>query len=185
MKSRVDVKMRKIDTDMRGRMQEKKEPGDRRGQLITGSFDETMEELKKLIDEEKPPKIIAVGDCVSENMINHNLLPHILVVDNQIMREKIDPVVMNVDQTLRVKNPAKTLTNETFSAMQEALKSGKRTRILVDGEEDLVTIVAVLYAPLGSFVIYGQPREGIVVVRVTEARKEGMQRLVERMQGQS
>lgn len=38
--------------------------------------------------------------------------------------------------------------------------------MIVDGEEDLLTLVAMAVAPLGSFVIYGQPREGVVLVEV-------------------
>jgi uncharacterized protein (UPF0218 family) len=53
----------------------------------------------------------------------------------------------------------------------------------VEGEEDLLTLVAMAVAPLGSFVIYGQPGEGLVVVEVDDAAKnrawcflEGMRR---------
>ena len=42
---------------------------------------------------------------------------------------------------------------------------------MVDGEEDLLALVAVLYAPQNSFVVYGQPHCGIVFVKVTSRRK--------------
>jgi uncharacterized protein (UPF0218 family) len=41
----------------------------------------------------------------------------------------------------------------------------------VDGEEDLLTLIAVLNAPEKSLVVYGQPYEGIVVVKVTAKKK--------------
>ena len=44
--------------------------------------------------------------------------------------------------------------------------------LVVDGEEDLLVLVAVAFAPLGGLVVYGQPGEGLVVVRVT-AEKRG------------
>jgi uncharacterized protein (UPF0218 family) len=43
--------------------------------------------------------------------------------------------------------------------------------VVVDGEEDLLVLVAVLYAPVGGLVVYGQPGEGVVVVRVTDAKR--------------
>jgi len=56
-----------------------------------------------------------------------------------------------------------------------ALEDDELVHIVVDGEEDLLVIVAVLYAPEGSLVVYGQPGEGIVVVRVTgEKRAEAV-----------
>jgi hypothetical protein len=54
--------------------------------------------------------------------------------------------------------------------------------VVVDGEEDLLTLVAVLHAPEKSLVVYGQPQEGIVVVRVTKQKKEMIRRIVEAME---
>jgi uncharacterized protein (UPF0218 family) len=51
----------------------------------------------------------------------------------------------------------------------------------VEGEEDLLTIVAVLYAPDGSFVVYGQPNEGIVVVKATPEKKDEANKLLNEM----
>lgn len=150
------------------------------GLLVQGSFDETMEKLRELVEREKPPTIISVGDVVSESMIKHGILPQVLVVDNRIMREPITPIHADVDQTLYVKNPPGTLTDETWAVMRKAIQD-KRTKILVDGEEDLLTLVAVSYAPENSFVVYGQPNEGIVVIKVTEEKRTVIREIVEAM----
>jgi len=152
------------------------------GLLIRGSSDETMRELKKLIERERPPKIISVGDIVSDNLIKHNILAQVLVMDNRVMRKTIKPILADVDRTLHVKNPPGTLADETWLVMQEAIRGNQRTRVLVDGEEDLITLVAVLCAPEGSLVVYGQPHEGIVVVKVTEESRETVRRIVEAME---
>ena len=47
------------------------------GTLIRGTFDETMGKMKQLIKEEKPPKLISVGDVVSVNLHMHNITPTI------------------------------------------------------------------------------------------------------------
>lgn len=141
-----------------------------------------MKELGKLIERERPSKIISVGDVVSDNMIKHNIHPQVLVVDNRVMRETIKPILADVDRTLHVKNPPGTLTDEAWLVMQEAMEGSQRTRVLVDGEEDLITLVAVLCAPEDSMVVYGQPHEGIVVVKVTEEKRKIIRSIVEAME---
>jgi len=152
------------------------------GLLIQGSFDETMKTLKELIEKEKPSKIVSVGDAVSDSMTRHGFSPQVLIVDNKVMRKIIQPVALDADQTLHVKNPPGTLTEEAWTVIKEALRGKRRTKVLVDGEEDLLTLVAVLCAPENSLVVYGQPHEGIVVVKVTEKTRETMQRIVDAME---
>ncbi|MGQ9459699.1 MAG: GTP-dependent dephospho-CoA kinase family protein [Candidatus Bathyarchaeaceae archaeon] len=152
------------------------------GLLIQGSFNETMKKLKELIKKEKPSKIISVGDSVSESMTRHGISPQVLIVDNKVMREPIHPIAVDADQTLHLKNPAGTLAEEAWTVIKEALKGKRQTRVLVDGEEDLLTLVAVLCAPENSLVVYGQPREGIVVVKVTEKTREMVRRIVDSME---
>ena len=155
------------------------------GLLIQGSFDETMKTLKELIEKEKPSKIISVGDAVSDSMTRHGFSPQVLIVDNKVMRKVIQPIALDADQTLHVKNPPGTLSEEAWTIIKEALRGKRRTKVLVDGEEDLLTLVAVLCAPENSLVVYGQPREGIVVVKVTEKTRETMRRIVDAMEQSS
>lgn len=140
-----------------------------------------MKRLKELIDKEKPSMLISVGDVVSNNMMKHGIQPEVLIVDNKVMRKKIKPIQVKTKQTLHLKNPAGTLTEEAWTVMQEALGEKQRTRVLVDGEEDLLTLVAVLCAPENSLVVYGQPQKGIVAVRVTEQKREYVRQIVEAM----
>ena len=69
-------------------------------------------------------------------------------------------------------NPQGTITQEAIFAIKEALERNEHTHIVVDGEEDLLTLIAVLYAPENAFVVYGQPYSGIVVVKVSRLRKK-------------
>jgi len=144
-----------------------------------------MEKLKKLVEKEKPLKIISVGDVVSGNMMKKGILPQVMIVDNIVMRKAIAPILVDANEILHVKNPPGTLSEEVWSVIREALALERRTKVLVDGEEDLLTLVAVLCAPENSLVVYGQPHEGIVVVKVTEKTKETMRRIVEEMEQSS
>jgi len=57
--------------------------------------------------------------------------------------------------------------------------------VIVDGEEDLLTLVTVLSAPDDALVVYGQPHKGIVVVKVTKETREKMHRIMDAMQKSS
>lgn len=151
------------------------------GTLIRGSFDETMKKLKDLVKRENPPMMISVGDDVSKNLTKNNMFPKLSIVDNKVMRRTIQPIALTADKTLYVKNPPGTITEEALATIQEALKHDGSVKILVDGEEDLLTLAAALYAPENSFVVYGQPREGIVVVKVTNQKRITVTKILKAM----
>lgn len=153
--------------------------------MIEGPFEETMEKLKKLIAKEKPSTIISVGDIVSIQMIKHGIALNILIVDNKTMRKPIQPITVDVDQTLYAKNPPGAITDEAWDAIKLAIEQKGRTKVIVDGEEDLLTVVMVLSAPEDALVIYGQPHKGVVVVKVTEETREKMQRIMDAMEESS
>jgi uncharacterized protein (UPF0218 family) len=153
------------------------------GLLIEGSFDETIKKLKKLIEKEKPSMIISVGDAVSESLIKKDVFPNVFIVDNKVMRKPITSFSAEVEETVYVNNPPGTLTEEALREIRRVLKEKKqRVKIIVDGEEDLLTLPAVLYAPENSLVVYGQPQRGIVAVKVTKQEKERVRQVIEGME---
>jgi len=153
------------------------------GTLIRGSFAETMKTFKDMTEKEKPPVIISVGDTVSRNLAEKHVLPQLSIVDNRVMRRNIEEAIpLTAEKTIHVKNPPGTITEEALVAIQDALKSNCRVKIVVDGEEDLLTLIAVLYAPENSFVIYGQPREGVVVVKATNEKKAEVAAILKAME---
>jgi len=155
------------------------------GLLIEGPFEETMKRLNELIENEKPSTVISVGDIVSRNLIEYGLVLNVLIVDNKTMRRPIQPLTVDVDQTLFVKNPSGTITDQAWAAIKRAVEQKGRIKVMVDGEEDLLTIVSVLSAPEGALVVYGQPHKGIVVVKVTKEQKEKMHRILDAMEESS
>ena len=152
------------------------------GVLIRGSFEETVKKFKQIAEVEKPPSIISVGDTVSKNLVENGIYPNLLIVDNRVMRKNITPVPLNADVEKHVKNPSGTITFEALNAIKEALEAGHKTKIVVDGEEDLLALCAILYAPENSFVVYGQPREGMVVVKATKQKKEEIVQILKAME---
>jgi uncharacterized protein (UPF0218 family) len=151
------------------------------GRLIQGTPEETMGKLKKIVEEEKPPKIVSVGDIVSRNLHKHNVHPQLTIIDNISLRDQPVPKEETVEKTVHVTNPQGTITQEAMLAVKEALKGNEHIHIVVNGEEDLLTLIAVLYAPENAFVVYGQPYSGIVVVKVTFEKKALVQEYLKAM----
>jgi uncharacterized protein (UPF0218 family) len=152
------------------------------GKLIKGSFIETMRTLKSMVAEEKPPGIIAVGDTVSKNLVKSGFSPTLLIIDNKSKRKTTKPAKLPADRIVYVTNPQGTITEEAEAAIQDALESGQQINMIVDGEEDLLALVAISRASENSYVIYGQPYEGIVVVKVTPDKKAEVDRILKSMQ---
>jgi hypothetical protein len=151
------------------------------GTLIQGSFNETMSKMKELVEKEKPPKIISVGDVVSRNLHRHSVHPQLTIVDNKSLRDQPVPEKVTAEKTVYVTNPQGTITKEAFIAVKEAIDKNEHTHIVVDGEEDLLTLIAVLYAPENAVVVYGQPYTGIVVVKVTPQKKAQAEKFLKAM----
>jgi len=140
-----------------------------------------MGKLKLLVEREKPPCIVSVGDVVSRNLVKENFRPKLLIVDNRVMRSNVEPAKLDADEEKHVKNPPGTITFEALNAIQEAFKTTHTVKIVVDGEEDLLALPAIQHAPENALVIYGQPHEGLVVVRVTLQKKAEVAEILEEM----
>lgn len=151
------------------------------GTLISGKPNKVAERLAGIISCEKPRKIFAVGDTVASTMVKHGIDASIYIVDNKIMRKRIEPVSVRGDNEIFVKNTSGTITSEAWKAVEEASAASSTTKIVVEGEEDLLVLPAVISAPDGSFVLYGQPHEGIVLVRVTKEKREEIRDFIEAM----
>lgn len=139
-----------------------------------------MDRLRQL----HPPRVITVGDVVTAKLLEAGIRPDVAVVDMKVMRVPADEKTKRAMETfdakvVRVKNQAGTIT----PALRKALEVAKPpTKIVVEGEEDLATLPAVLSAPLGSVVVYGQPGEGLVLVEVTEPKRREFEMLLKQFQ---
>jgi hypothetical protein len=139
------------------------------GQLYD-SIDQITETLQKQLSDDK--LLIGIGDVTTRKLVEMNLTPQICMVDNLIERR---PVQHNLDHTENIKkvsNPPGTLTEGLIQLIIESLETSTQSNqiiIEVDGEEDLAVLPAILNAPMDTIILYGQPHEGIVLVKVEEA----------------
>ncbi|MFC6963874.1 GTP-dependent dephospho-CoA kinase family protein [Halocatena marina] len=128
--------------------------------------------------------LVSVGDVVTEYLLSVTI-PHVAVVDGQTKRTSIDsPVDLSpFEQRVRVENPAATLSEAMLQSLRDALNADDSTVIVVDGEEDLVALPAVVAAPIGASIVYGQPDEGMVLATVDAELTAQMRALLSRMDG--
>jgi uncharacterized protein (UPF0218 family) len=125
--------------------------------------------------------VITVGDRVTESFGKMGRVPDVQVVDALENRVKRRPPEVAFSRAIRVRNPAATITREAIEGVGDAIRGQKPARVLVDGEEDLLAIPAVVLAPMGAGVFYGQPGVGVVMVRVSAASKSRNRAILRRM----
>jgi len=136
-------------------------------------------------DVEESVMSIAVGDVVTENLLKLGLKPDVAIYDHKTKREDYSPDIHDDAIILTVQNPAGTVTKALLNAIRKGVglaRRGKRVYIKVSGEEDLAAIPAVLYAPQGAVVIYGQPDEGVVLIKVTPECKRRCAKIFAKME---
>jgi len=129
--------------------------------------------------------LIAVGDIVTYHLTEAGGEPDLSLFDERTRRE---PVAASIgaaiaDADVAVENPAGTLTQDLLAAIAAGIDAGEPRVVRVDGEEDLSALPAIVAAPEGASVVYGQPEEGMVHVRVTHETRERARRLLSGMEG--
>lgn len=127
--------------------------------------------------------IILVGDSTIERFLQHQWPFHLGIFDKVVERRPATGATLQLQPKLSAVNPAGTISIEMATAVQYLLKKrpfipNESIYLYVEGEEDLAAIPAVLLAPLGSRVYYGQPNVGLVEVLVTEEKKEFLVKLL-------
>jgi uncharacterized protein (UPF0218 family) len=130
--------------------------------------------------------LVTVGDIVTQRAEAAGGVPQVAVIDGRTQRGAVEPEVSEAigdgRRTIAAVNPAGTLSASLARSLTQALE-GEPAVVTVDGEEDLATLPAILAAPDGASVWYGQPGEGMVDVTVDDATRERARELLERMDG--
>jgi len=126
-------------------------------------------EFEKLVKE--APMVVTVGDRVTDTLAKLGRVPEVQVVDGVERRIVRDLPKVGYARLLKVRNPAGTLTLEAITGMRAAFLGKKPVRVFVQGEEDLMTILAIAMAPVSAVVFYGQPGVGVVAVKANATAK--------------
>lgn len=148
--------------------------------------------LGKLIQETELEKelknaryIIAVGDITAITLFEKGIVPNLTVVDfktkRKFSKEIADKVKKIGEEVIKVENPAGTITMELWTAIATAYSRNKKTRIEINGEEDLAVIPCAFLSPENSFLVYGMPNRGLVVMEITMEKRRQMMGFLSKM----
>ena len=134
-------------------------------------------------------RLLTIGDVVTATLTDAGRQPDVAVIDGRTEREPVDPAIEATladlaGRRLSVENPPATLSEPLLTTLCEAATTTERpVTISVDGEEDLAALPAIIAAPDGASVLYGQPGEGMVHVPVTPAVRTTARELLADFEG--
>jgi GTP-dependent dephospho-CoA kinase len=120
--------------------------------------------------------LVTVGDTTTARLLSLGIVPSVSVVDGKERRIKTTRSIVALNRNdgsenlslLHCLNKPGSVSRSAIATIKQALKMPFPVRILVTGEEDLLALPLFVMVPNGSVVLYGQPLEGIVIVRVNE-----------------
>ena len=124
--------------------------------------------------------VITVGDATTEKLIRHGIMPSLQIVDGLEKRFKRELPSSIVKTTFSCHNPPAQITEESLDVIKKALQVPP-ARIIVIGEEDLLVLPVCVYAPENSVVMYGQPNEGLVIVKINSEIRNKAQSIMNSM----
>ncbi|MFQ5969946.1 MAG: GTP-dependent dephospho-CoA kinase family protein [Nitrososphaerales archaeon] len=129
----------------------------------------------------KSDLIISVGDATTDKLLSLGIVPSIQIVDGKEQRAKRNVPDKKYTKEIMCENPAGGISNDAINAVRQALRSEKVVRIIVDGEEDLIGAVFLALAPDNSVMLYGQPLEGLVVVRINAESRSKFREVINKI----
>ncbi len=140
-----------------------------------------VEDLKAEVSEEN--LTIAVGDETVKRFNESNIKADVYVFDFKVAREEKFKNIKDLgfekeEEIIKVNNPQGMLTSNLFKTILRLIKLGQKGLVKIDGEEDLSVAVFILATPLNTSIFYGQPREGMVKVEVSENTKARVREIV-------
>ena len=127
------------------------------------------------------PIAITVGDRVTDTLGAMGRTPDVQVVDGLERRVVRAVPTVSYARLIKVKNPAGMLTENAIAGMKEAFLGKKPVRVQVEGEEDLMAMLAIAMSPVSGVVFYGQPGVGIVAVKANAVAKSRNRKILAQM----
>ena len=151
------------------------------GKLVEGKPADCNEALRKAIEKIKPSPTILVGDTITRNAEASGILADVVIIDNVEKRRKsTDMVCIRERNVFHLKNAPGTIDAAAWEIVRCAIRK-PQSAVIVEGEEDLLTLVAIAIAPIGTLVAYGQPDSGIVMITVSDAEKKLVEQILQEL----
>ncbi len=133
---------------------------------------------------------VAVGDVTTKTLLDHAVQPTLAIIDLRVARQPYHLLQPYIDSQLphcvSVNSGPGYISQSAMKvlegwATQIKSKSTRPTRVIVvAGEEDLLTLPAIIHGPNGAVVYYGQPNKGLVELLLTDQMKKEAKKLLEK-----
>ena len=147
----------------------------RYGTLLTDDPESNVKAALDILKTKHPPKVIIVGDFTLKTFIKSGYRPDLGIFDS---RTKRSPFPISEKPTNVVSNPAGHISDKAASCIRQLLLLKGPQLLEVRGEEDLLSLPALLHSPEGSIVIYGMPDKGMMVIVAEKKIKEKIASLI-------
>ncbi len=146
----------------------------------------TINQLIVTLTENYPSVVISVGDVITKALLQKKVVPSIQIIDDKKQRKLIPAKyrLARLSNPIKARNVPGTISRASVKAFIKAIdlffSTKKPQQIVIDGEEDLTALAAILLSPLNSQVVYGQPGEGVVAVIVDEIAKDKIKHILQK-----
>lgn len=148
-------------------------------------------EVERIIQNDQGKIIITVGDATTKKLLADGIIPVLAIIDQKVNRKpfvwtKTDMrILLAQSKKIKIKSGPGYISRQAIKEIkngfrQQKLNKAPRLVLVIDGEEDLLTLPAVAYSPIGSVVYYGQPGVGLVRVAVTAKKQKEAKNLLAR-----
>ncbi len=126
--------------------------------------------------------IVGIGDRTVESLLTLGVGMKLAVID-RLSRRKPHPWSADHEQLLATFTKSTIQSGPGYISEQALVwirKWGEKSReqfkgktelLVIEGEEDLLTLPVAYYAPVGIVIYYGQPGQGVVRLEITEEVK--------------
>lgn len=127
--------------------------------------------------------IITVGDVTTDVVLQNGILPRLSIIDLHAQRTPYKPFEafgFPAEYELQhVSSGPGYISDDAMAMIAEWSTKQRPTVLLVKGEDDLLVLPALIFAPLNACLLYGQPHEGMVKIEITHQIKNVAQSLME------
>ncbi len=160
------------------------------GKLFSGNHHSAAQEASKYIQKLKTPLVMSIGDFCTKTLLDVKFFPDIIVYDDKTHRIRKVSLDLDLYKQFNTVNPPEWILKSSWIVIETAIgfciENNCRVAVHITGEEDLIVIPAIISLPLGSVVVYGQPKinteEGIVVTPITSTLKMLAQDLLDKFE---
>jgi len=154
-----------------------------------GQVFDSVHKVIKFIKSIKPIQVIAVGDIIVDSLLKNGIDPDVKIIDFRTRRKPLpkrtdlirtDPYRSVPDKGQSLINNPGTINLKTAEVLRQMVRQPHNSWLVVEGEEDLLALPAILFAPLNSLVLYGHWQLGIIAVEVDEKIKNKVRNIVKK-----